>query len=192
LPVRHPQREALEFALDGLALDCCGDARSQEGLSQAKSLQATSGLTSRACCSLRKGSKQSRSCSKRQGRLTSFPAAPAPGRRCPPKHHKTSQRLLANGYFAQTVHFRILDKASYRPVYVSSQGSVQCTAIFVFMRHLPGFPSHLHNATFFLPEGSRRSGLKAFVTTGCPTALIVARPLPRLHSGPMRLAPGRN
>jgi hypothetical protein len=74
---RHPQREALEFALDGLALDCCGHARSQEGLSQAKSLQATSGLTSRACCSLRKGNKQPRCCPKGEGRLTSFTAAPA-------------------------------------------------------------------------------------------------------------------
>jgi hypothetical protein len=72
---RHPQREALEFALDGIALDCCGHARSQEGLSQAKSLQATSGPTSRACCSLRKGNKQPRCCSKREGRLTSFTAA---------------------------------------------------------------------------------------------------------------------
>jgi hypothetical protein len=52
---RHPQREALEFALDGLALDCRGHARSQQGLSQTKSLQATSGPTSCACCSLRKG-----------------------------------------------------------------------------------------------------------------------------------------
>jgi hypothetical protein len=72
---RHPQREALEFALDGIALDCCGHARSQEGLSQAKSLQATSGPTSRACCSLRKGNKQPRCCPKREGRLTSFTAA---------------------------------------------------------------------------------------------------------------------
>jgi putative transposase len=30
------QREALEFALDGLALDCRGHARSQKGLSQAR------------------------------------------------------------------------------------------------------------------------------------------------------------
>src|ERR1700722_16640467 len=72
---RHPQREALEFALDGLALACGRHARSQEGLSQAKSFQATSGLTSLACCSLRKGNKQPRSCSKRDGRLTSFTAA---------------------------------------------------------------------------------------------------------------------
>jgi hypothetical protein len=46
---RHPQREALEFALNGIALDCCGHARSQEGLRQA--------------------------CPKREGRLTSFTAA---------------------------------------------------------------------------------------------------------------------
>jgi hypothetical protein len=58
---RHPQREALEFALNGIAMDRCGHARSQEGLSQAKSLQATSGPTSRACCSLRKGNKETNS-----------------------------------------------------------------------------------------------------------------------------------
>jgi hypothetical protein len=75
---RHPQREALEFAFDGPTLDCRGHARSQEGLSKAQSLQATSGLTSCACSALRKGNKPPRCCPKGQGRLTSFTAALAP------------------------------------------------------------------------------------------------------------------
>ena len=32
------------FVLDGIALDCCSHARSQEGLSKAKGLQAPCGL----------------------------------------------------------------------------------------------------------------------------------------------------
>jgi hypothetical protein len=69
--------EALEFVLDGFALDRCGHERSQERLSQAQSLQATSGIAARACRSLRKGHKQSRSCPNCEGRLTSFTATPA-------------------------------------------------------------------------------------------------------------------
>src|SRR6202034_268869 len=72
---RHPQREALEFAFDGPTLDCRGHARSQEGLSKAQSLQATSGLTSRPCCALRKGNKPPSRCPKGEGRLTSITAA---------------------------------------------------------------------------------------------------------------------
>src|ERR1017187_8669111 len=74
---RHPQCEALEFVLDGFALDRCGHERSQERLSQAQSLQATSCLAGRACRSLRKGDQQSRSCPNCEGRLTSFTATTA-------------------------------------------------------------------------------------------------------------------
>src|SRR5665647_3121259 len=74
---RHPQCEALEFVLDGFALDRCGHERSQERLSQSQILQATSGIAARACRSLRKGNEQSRSCPNCEGRLTSFTATTA-------------------------------------------------------------------------------------------------------------------
>jgi hypothetical protein len=74
--VRRVTRNVKRWSSSSMALRWTGrHARSQEGLSQAKSLQATSGPTSRACCSLRKGNKQPRCCSKREGRLTSFTAA---------------------------------------------------------------------------------------------------------------------
>src|SRR5260370_28137972 len=69
---RMKQCEALEFALDGFALDRCGHERSQERLSQAQSLHATSGIAARPCRSLRKGNKTSRSLPNFAGRLTSF------------------------------------------------------------------------------------------------------------------------
>src|ERR1019366_1508171 len=52
--------------------DRCGHERSQERLSQAQSLQATSGIAARACRSLRKGNKQSRSCPNGADRFTKF------------------------------------------------------------------------------------------------------------------------
>src|SRR5713101_10130504 len=63
--------------LEGFALDRCGHERSQGRLSQAQSLQAASGIAARACRSLRKGNKQSRSCPNCEGRLTSFTATTA-------------------------------------------------------------------------------------------------------------------
>ena len=73
--VRRVTRNVKRWRSASMAMRWTAAARSQEGLSQAKSLQATSGPSSPTRCALPKGNKPTRRCPKGQGRLTSFTAA---------------------------------------------------------------------------------------------------------------------
>ena len=75
--VRRVTRNVKRWSSPSIALRWTAAAmhEAKKGFRRLKAFRQLPGLTSLACCSLRKGNKQSRSCSKRDGRLTSFTAA---------------------------------------------------------------------------------------------------------------------